>query len=126
MLARTYAFRRIVAGYPSGWRALLHGFKIDARPADIAFGSTQRLSSDAAIRGSIGGKDAAFATTDDAGDWELRSDACCGVAGDIGGPFCGLTSLPADGPNHRTEACTDIGNSLLHPISERVEEALWL
>jgi hypothetical protein len=108
-----------------GWRALLDSLRIDARPAGIALGAAQRFSGDAAIRGPVGGEDAAFATADDASDRKF-GDACCGVAGDIGCPLCGLASLSPDGSHHRAEAGADIGNALLHPIPERVEKALWL
>src|ERR1700730_2623895 len=136
MLHRANTFWLIAAGYPIGRWALLDGFKIDARPADIALGSAQRFGGDAAIRGAVGGEDAALATANDAGYRQL-GDARCGVASDVGGALgCRrgcisstlghLAGLSPDGSNHRAEACTHIGNALLRPIPECIEETLRL
>src|ERR1700719_2951409 len=136
MLHRANTFWRIAAGYAIGRRAFLDGFKIDARPADIALGTAQRFGGDAAMRGSVGGENAAFATANDAGHRQL-GDARCSVASDVGGAFgcrrgcisCTLGNLAGllpDSSTHRAEASAHIGSALLHPIPECIEETLRL
>lgn len=124
MLHGANAFRPIAAGYPIGWRAVLHGLKINACAADVTLGSAQRLGGHPAIGGAVRGEQAAFPTSDDAADREF-GDICCGVAGSIGSSLGGLTCRSPDGPHHCTDTGADIGNALLHPIPECVEEAGW-
>jgi len=108
-----------------GRRALLNGLKINARAPCIAFDTTQRFSGDSTIWGAVGGEDAAFPTGDDGANRQLRYAHCC-VAGGLGCPLGGLAGLPPDAPHHRTESGSDVADTLLHPVPERIDEALGL
>src|SRR5262249_10921514 len=122
MLQGANAFGRVATGHSIRRRTLLDGFKIDARSAIVALCSAQRLSGDLAIWGAVGSQNAAFTAAGDAAR-DLR-DACCSAADGVGGSFGGLAGRSLHGPHHRTEAGADVGNALLHPVPEGVEEAL--
>src|SRR5262252_3932108 len=125
MLHGAYAFRLVAVGHPIGRRALLNGLKINAGAPCIALGTTQRFSGDATIWGAVGREDAAFPTGDDGANWQLRYAHRC-VAGGLGGPLGGLAGLPPDAPHHRNESSADVADTLLHPVPERIDEALGL